>query len=450
MVTDTQFLLPEIRSIIQSKNYSALKELFEEIQAPDIADVVMQLQDEEQAILFRLLPKQSAREVFEYLSPLQQEKLLVAMSTETVADLVTEMAPDDRTALLEELPEEVTTKLISHLPAEELNIIRKLLAYPEQSVGRIMTPDYMALPPELTVSVALERIRKEGIDKETINVIYLIDEHFHLVGTVSLRDIVLASPEKKLSELRRGEPISISAIADQEEAVALIRKYDRIALPVVDSETKLIGIVTVDDLLDIAQEEATEDIQKMGAMEALDEPYFQTRFWPMVKKRGPILLLLFVEELFTGTALRYYSSELEHALALMFFVPLIVSSGGNSGSQSATLVVRGMAIGEIRMKDWLRVFSREIGISTALGVFLGICGFIRAMMWGNGVLIASTVACTIFGIIIVGTLVGAVLPFVIRKIGFDPAVSSSPFLASLVDVIGIVIYFSVAKVILHL
>ena len=455
-----RILLPEIQSMIEARNFTALRELFSEMPPADVAEIILDLPEDEQVIIFRILPHVLAADVFEYLDVdvEAQQKLLRGMAHEQVVSILNEMSPDDRTALLEELPSAAARQLIRLLTPEERRIAQSLLGYPEGSVGRLMTPDLVAVDAAWTVKEVLDYIREHGQDSETLNVIYVVDDRGKLIDDIRIREFLLKPLEMKVSDLMDENFIALNVTDLQEEAVNVFRKYDRAALPVVDSAGVLVGIVTVDDMFDVAEEEATEDIQKLGGMEALDEPYTTIPLLRMVKKRATWLIILFLGEMLTATAMQGYNGEIEKAAILAMFLPLIISSGGNSGSQATTLVIRAMALGELRLGDWFRVVRKELLSGLSLGLVLGTIGFFRITLWqylhifNYGQyhwLVALTVGIALVGVVLWGTLSGAMLPFLLRRCGLDPATSSAPFVATLVDVTGLVIYFNVALFILR-
>ena len=455
-----RILLPEIQSMIEARNFTALRELFSEMPPADVAEIILDLPEDEQVIIFRILPHALAADVFEYLDVdvEAQQKLLRGMAHEQVVSILNEMSPDDRTALLEELPSAAARQLIRLLTPEERRIAQSLLGYPEGSVGRLMTPDLVAVDAAWTVKEVLDYIREHGQDSETLNVIYVVDDRGKLIDDIRIREFLLKPLEMKVSDLMDENFIALNVTDLQEEAVNVFRKYDRAALPVVDSAGVLVGIVTVDDMFDVAEEEATEDIQKLGGMEALDEPYTTIPLLRMVKKRATWLIILFLGEMLTATAMQGYNGEIEKAAILAMFLPLIISSGGNSGSQATTLVIRAMALGELRLRDWFRVVRKELLSGLSLGLVLGTIGFFRITLWqylhifNYGQyhwLVALTVGIALVGVVLWGTLSGAMLPFLLRRCGLDPATSSAPFVATLVDVTGLVIYFNVALFILR-
>jgi magnesium transporter len=453
-----KILLPEIRSLIDARNFTALRELFREWPPADVAEVILDMPEDEQVIIFRVLPAALAADVFEYLDVEAQQQLLRAMAHEQVVGILNEMSPDDRTALLEELPSAAARQLIQLLTPDERKVAQALLGYPEGSVGRLMTPDFVAVHEHWTVKEVLDYVREHGQDSETLNFIYVVDERGKLIDDLRIREFLLRPLSARVDEIMDRNFVHLHATQSQQEALQIFRKYDRAALPVVDSANVLVGIVTVDDMLDVAEEEATEDIQKIGGMEALDEPYTTISLARMVKKRATWLIILFLGEMLTATAMQGYNSEIEKAAILAMFLPLIISSGGNSGSQATTLVIRAMALGELRLRDWFRVVRKELLSGISLGLILGTIGFFRITLWQYlhifdygkyHWLVALTVGAALVGVVLWGTLSGAMLPFLLRRCGLDPAASSAPFVATLVDVTGLVIYFNVALFILR-
>src|SRR5213592_1869648 len=453
-----KILEPEIRSMIEARNFAALREVFREWPPADVAEVILDLPEDEQVIIFRVLPHALAADVFEYLDFDAQQKLLRAMAHEQVVAILNEMSPDDRTALLEELPSAAARQLIRLLTPEERRIAQALLGYPEGSVGRLMTPDFIAVRETWTVNEVLNYVREHGQDSETLNFIYVVDEHGKLIDDLRIRNFLLSPLDRRVDEIMDRNYVHLTVNQTQEEALNIFRKYDRAALPVVDSSGVLLGIVTQDDMLDVAEEEATEDIQKIGGMEALAEPYTTIPLLRMVKKRATWLIILFLGEMLTATAMQGYNSEIEKAAILAMFLPLIISSGGNSGSQATTLVIRAMALCELTLRNWFRVVRKELLSGLSLGLILGTIGFFRISLWQYlhifdygqyHWLVAVTVGAALVGVVLWGTISGAMLPFLLRRLGLDPATSSAPFVATLVDVTGLVIYFNVALFILR-
>ena len=453
-----KILIPEIQSLIDARDFAGLRELFRDWPPADLAEVILDLPEDEQVIIFRILPHALAADVFEYIGIEEQQKLLRAMAHEQVVGILNEMSPDDRTALLEELPSAAARQLIKLLTPEERHVAQALLGYPEGSVGRLMTPDFIAVKEDWTVQEVLDFVRKYGQDSETLNVIYVVDDQGKLIDDIRMREFLLKPLAHTVRELMEKTYVTLNVHDSQQDALNIFRKYDRTALPVVDSDSVLVGIVTIDDMLDVAEQEATEDIQKLGGLEALDEPYTTIPLLRMVKKRATWLIVLFLGEMLTATAMQGYNGEIEKAAILAMFLPLIISSGGNSGSQATTLVIRAMALGELRLGDWFRVVRKELLSGLSLGLILGSIGFFRISLWQYlhifdygqyHWLVAVTVGTALIGVVLWGTISGAMLPFLLRRCGLDPATSSAPFVATLVDVTGLVIYFNVALFILR-
>jgi magnesium transporter len=453
---DTESLMTALKDGLSEHSWPALRDVCLRTEPSVLADLVPKLDDPDLAIIFRILPRQLTTKLFEYLDLDTQKRLLKGLAQEQVARLLNEMSPDDRTALLEELPGPVVIALMALLSPSERQVAQSLLGYPEDSVGRVMTPDYLAIKPEWTIQEVLRYIRRHGHEKESMNVLYVINEDGLLIDDIRIKDILLSDPDVTIRTLMNDAVVFLTVTDDKEVSVTLFRKYDRVVLPVCDSDGFLLGIVTVDDVLDIVEETDTREIQQFGGVEALDEAYMQVTFWHLLSKRAKWLVILFVGELLTASAMAFFEDELAKAVVLALFVPLIISSGGNSGSQAATLIIRAMALGEIKLKDWKAVFIKESISGLMLGMLLGLMGFIRIMIFGyvgnmygeHAFLIGVTVFLTLLGVVLWGTLTGAMLPFVLRRFKLDPATSSAPFVATIVDVTGLLIYFSIAAFIL--
>ena len=453
-----QLLAPEIEEMIAGREFFKLRTLLSDWSAPELAALIDQLPEQADVIAFRLLPRELATETFEFLSSEKQRELVVTLAEEQerLSELLNDLAPDERTALLGEMPGEVSQGLLGLLSAEEYRVAVSLLGYPEESVGRLMTPDYVAVRSDSTVKEVLAHIRRRGSDSETLNVIYVVDSSMHLIDDFRIRELLLTDPDVRIEDLLDYRFVALKATDDQEEAIKVFRDYDRVALPVTDTQGVLLGIVTVDDVLDVVEQETTEDIQKLGGSEALEAPYLNIPFWELVGKRGRWLIVLFVGEMLTTSAMGYFEHHIQSAVVLALFVPLIISSGGNSGSQAASFIIRALAIGEVALRDWWKVFRREILSGLVLGAILGIIGVARVALWEElfgsygeyWLLIGLTVGISLVGVVLWGTLTGAMLPFLMQRLGADPAASSTPFVATLVDVTGVIIYFSVAAALL--
>jgi magnesium transporter len=438
-------IAPDILALLEESPNDVAAET-EEMHAADLADVAEALPIEQVKILLRVLPPDRAADVLEYLDEELRAEVLEEMTPAQAAQLVSEMTPDDRVDVLEELEEERTKEILAAIPAEARRETEELLTHAPDTAGGLMTTEFVQVPETMTVEQALASVRRiaRAGRREAMHAVYVTDEQGSLRGVMSLRELLAAPEGSRVADIAWEEVVSVHAATDRAEVARMTSEYDLVAVPVVDNRGRVIGVVTVDDVIDAIVEEQTEDVQKLGAVQPLEEPYFQAGFWSIARKRGGWLVILFIGEMFTGTALRHYEATLAGALALAVFIPLIISSGGNTGSQSATLITRGLAVGDVEMRDALRVLVREFGQGLVLGTFLGAMGFARALMWGNGSDVAWVVALTLLFVVVTGAVVGAMLPLVLTKIGFDPAIASSPFVSSLVDVAGLVIYFTIA------
>jgi magnesium transporter len=453
-----ELLTPEIQQLIADRDFRKLRRDLVDLPAPEIADIIEHLSSPDDVTVFRILPHDLSTDAFEYLDPDKQRHMIEALAKEKerLVELLNDLSPDDRTALLEELPGPVAQKLLNMLSPEERAVAIKLLGYPEDSIGRLMTTDYVAVRPEWTVQRTLDHIRRFGKQSETLNVIYVVDSNWRLLDQLRIREILLANPQTQIADLMDERFTALKATDDQESAIAIFRDYDHTALPVTDTQGVLLGIVTIDDIWDVAEEEVTEDIHKIGGLEALDEPYINAPIWTVIKKRAKWLVVLFLGEMLTASAMGHFEEEIAKAVVLAIFVPLIISSGGNTGSQATTLIIRAMAVGEITLRDWWRVMGREMLSGLSLGAMLGAVGMTRVILWQHifglygehWFMIALTVGLSLVGVVLWGTLSGSMLPLIMKRFGADPAVSSAPFVATLVDVTGVVIYFSLAALLL--
>lgn len=416
------------------------------------------------AELLRRLPERQARSAFDSLlashtglaldalSELDAKAataFLIGRSAEETAKLLRQMAPDDSAAIVAELPTDLADHVVEALG--QTGDVRRLLDYADRTAGRIMTPNVFALHESVTAGEAIAKL--QGLSQpEVVFYLYVVDDRHHLLGVISLRKLVLIRPDTPLRQIMTTDVLCVQEDAGQEEVARLVATYNMLAVPVVDAEHRLVGVITVDDVIDVIREETTKDIQKIGGLEALDDPYTQTPFWTLVQKRGRWLVVLFLGEMLTATAMSYFEGEIARAVVLALFVPLIISSGGNSGSQAASLMIRALAVGEVTLGDWFSILRRELQSGLALGAILGAVGFVRVTAWAvmfhmyapHPMLIATVVGVSLVGVVMWGTLAGAMLPFVMKRLGADPATSSAPFVATLVDVTGLIIYFSVA------
>ncbi|RPE12239.1 magnesium transporter [Chitinophaga lutea] len=449
-------LLERFEELVKVQPSRELKEFLDDQLITDIAELIYEAPDEAVLIMNNLTLGRAAA-AFRILEFPTQEDIIKALPAARTAELLNELPPDDRTAFLEELPSQAVQELIKLLHPEERKVTLSLLGYPENSVGRIMTPDYIAAKAHWTVAQVLQHIRMYGRDSETIDVIYIIDNEGKLLDDFRIREFLLVSPDTPVESLMDDRFVALHVNDEQEEAIQVFRLENRVALPVLDNQGVMLGIVTIDDMLWIANEEHTEDIQKIGGTEALDEPYLDMPFLKLIKKRVGWLVVLFVGEMLTATVMTYFEDEIAKAVVLALFVPLIISSGGNSGSQASTLIIQAMALGELSTRDWWRVMRREIFSGLMLGGVLGLVGFARILIWNHffhtygehTFLIALTLGVSLIGVVLWGTLSGSMLPLLLKRAGADPASSSAPFVATLVDVTGLVIYFSVAYLFLQ-
>ena len=447
------------QQLIEDKSWKLVKQELTNLEPFQIAEVIENLEKSDQIILFRLLSNDLAKETFQHLSHDEQEAIIEGMAANVsrLTDLLNDLDPDDRTAFFEELPGTVSQRLMQMLSKEEHEIATQLLGYPKDSIGRLMTPEYVAVKPYFTVQYALEHIRKFGRDSETLNVIYIVDAQWKLIDDIRIKEIILASPQQTISELSDNRFVSLSAYDDQEVAIKVFADNDRVALPVTDNDGTLLGIVTVDDMMDVQEEESTEDFQKFGGTEGLDLAYTKTSLFEMVKKRAGWLIILFFGQLLTASAMTSFEVELEKAIMLALFIPLIISSGGNSGSQAASIIIRALALGELKLRNWWYVMRKELLTGLILGSILGIIGLIRILIWQKAGLydygefwiwIGITIAFSLVFIVLWGTLAGSMIPFMLKKLKLDPATASAPFVATLVDVTGLIIYFTTATLFL--
>ena len=450
-------LQQQFEEVIASEDKLAIKEFLNDQNISDVANLIYENPDYETQIISHLSIHRAAG-VFKILDLTEQTRIIKDLPPFKSAELLNELPADDRVSFLEELPNNTVRELIKTLDPQERKVTLELLGYPENSVGRLMNPDYVYVYEYNTVEQVLQTIRRFGTNTETIDVIYVINEKGELLDDIRIRDFILAAPEIKVQELMDERFISLNVNDDQEVANEVFKMNNRVALPVTDDQNILVGIVTIDDVLWVASEEFSEDIQKIGGTEALDEPYLDIGIFKLVKKRAGWLVLLFLGEMLTATAMQYFQNEIETATVLALFIPLIMSSGGNSGSQASTLIIQAMALGELTISDWWRVMRREFITGLVLGVILGSIGFLRIIIWQNlhifdyGIywkLVGTTIFFSLIGIVLWGSLMGSMLPIMLKRMKLDPAASSAPFVATLVDVTGIVIYFSLAYLFLH-
>ncbi len=448
-------VLPELKEMLQTRDEKGLKEILEELHPATLADFSAGLSSQETWELLSYAPVPRQAEVFSYFPLPKQVQMVREGDPQRVAQLLEAMPHDARVDLLKQLDEAQVEQLLPLVRPSDRRDIRHLLSYPEHSAGAVMTTDFAWIPAHVTVGQALEQLRQQASECETIYYVYVLDRYHHLVGLVSLRELLLAQPDQLVDEIMQSEVISVRVDQDQEEAAQVLAKYDLLALPVVDSQNHLVGIITHDDVLDVLAQEATEDALHMAAVAPMEENYLEAPFTRVWERRAVWLSCLFIAELFTFTALAHFESAIKAVTALALFVPLCISTGGNSGSQAATLVTRALALGQVRLRDWARVLRHELLMGMALGLTLGAIAFVRALFTPESVLdgistwrLAQVVALSVAAICLWGTLVGSMLPLFFRRFGMDPGYASTPFVATFVDVTGIIIYFTIAQTLL--
>ncbi|MBC6111328.1 magnesium transporter [Pedobacter fastidiosus] len=447
-----ELVVEEVQELLEKENDKALKQYLDELNISDVEQLIDEL-PQYAAKFIETISVNRAVNVFRILDFPTQERIIKKLSGNKLNQIIKDLPPDDRTALFSELKGDVVKKMITLLPPEERKESLALLGYKEDSIGRLMTPDYIAVKPEWSITRVLAHIRRYGKNSETIDVVYVIDKEGVLLDDIRIREVLLADPEAIIGELTDKRFIALKANDPQEDAINIFRMNNRVALPVVDENNILLGIVTVDDILWIANEEYTEDMHKIGGSAALDEPYLDTSIFNLVRKRVGWLAILMIGEMLTATAMGFFEGQIHKATVLALFIPLIISCGGNSGSQASTLIIQAMALGEVTIKDWWLVMRREITSGFLLGICLGIIGFLRILVWHvaapnvygeHWILIAATISVSLVFVVLWGSLSGSMLPVLLKKLGADPATSSAPFVATLVDVTGLIIYFSFA------
>jgi len=443
--------LTKVRDLLENKQYTTLRQTLSEMNEADIAAVFEDLEDAEQLKLFRILPKDMAADVFSYLDVDNQHYIISSLSDKDAAGIIDNLMADDATDLIEEMPANVVKRLLALASPETRRDINHLLRYPEDSAGSIMTVEYVDLKENLTVEQAINRIRKVGLDSETINICYVLDSRRKLVGTVALRYLLLMDPDELIGDIMHENVIAINTLMDQEEVARTFQKYDFTAMPVVDNESRLVGIITVDDVVDIMEKEATEDIEKMAAIVPTDKPYMRTGVFETYKKRIPWLLLLMISATFTGKIISSFEDALSVYVILTAFIPMLMDTGGNAGGQASVTIIRGLSLDEIEFGDMIRVIGKEIRVAALCGLTLAVCNFAKLMLFDKvGMSVALVVCFTLVCVVLIAKVVGCTLPMFAKKLGFDPAVMASPFITTIVDAISLLIYFQIATNILGL
>lgn len=445
--------MERLKELIESRQYGLFRKEIEDYNVQDIAEYLEQMPKNERNKIFRILPKSCAADVFAYLDIDMQQDMIVSMSDMEAADLIDNLYADDAADLMEEMPANVVKKLLASASPETRKNINHLLKYPEDSAGSIMTVEFVDLKESLTVAQAIERIRRVGIDKETINVCYVLDNNRKLLGTVALRYLLLSGQEEFIGNIMHENVVTINTLDDQEEVARTFQKYDFTAMPVVDSEGRLVGIITIDDVVDIMEQEATEDIEMMAAITPTDKSYMKTGIWETYKKRIPWLLLLMISATFTGKIIQHYEEAIAAAgyLVLTSFVPMLMDTGGNSGSQASVSIIRSLSLDEIEFRDIFRVSFKEMQVAVLCGITLAAASFLKLLVIDRVTLTVAVVVCaTLVITVFTAKIVGACLPMIAKKIGFDPAVMASPFITTIVDALSLMIYFQIATAMLGL
>ena len=444
-------LLTEIKDLLESKQYTRLRQKAAELNEADVAAIMEELEDEEQFKMFRILPKSMAADVFSHLEVDTQHYIITSLSERDADNIIDNLMADDAADLLEEMPANVVKKLLANTSPETRRDVNHLLQYPEDSAGSIMTVEYVDLKENLTVTQAIERIRKLGVDSETINICYVLDARRTLIGTVALRYLLLSDPDAIIGDIMHENVISLNTMMDQEEVARQFQKYDFIAMPVVDNENRLVGIITVDDVVDIMEAEATEDMEKMAAIVPTDKPYMKTGVFETWKKRIPWLLLLMVSATFTSKILTSFEDALQVCVVLTAYIPMIMDTGGNAGGQASVTIIRGLSLNEIEFSDIWKCVWKEIRVALVCGLTLASANFVKMLLLDRKTVMVSLVVClTLLCAVLMAKLVGCTLPMIAKKMGFDPAVMASPFITTIVDALSLLVYFGIATAALGL
>ena len=440
-----------IRELLETKQYTRLRQRLADMNEADIAAALEELEEKDQLKVFRILPKDMAADVFSYMDVEVQHFIISSLSEKDAGVIIDNLMADDATDMLEEMPANMVKRLLAAASPETRRDINNLLRYPEDSAGSIMTVEFVDLKENLTVSQAIERIRSIGVDSETINICYVLDSRRKLIGTVALRYLLLSDPDDVIGDIMHENVISINTLMDQEEVARQFKKYDFTAMPVVDGENRLVGIITVDDIVDILEQEATEDIEKMAAIVPTDKPYMKTGVFETWKKRIPWLLLLMISATFTGKIISSFEDALSVYVVLTAFIPMLMDTGGNAGGQASVTIIRGLSLDEIEFSDVFKVMWKEVRVAFVCGITLAVANFAKLMLLDRvGLNVALVVCSTLVAVVLIAKLVGCTLPMLAKKLGFDPAVMASPFITTIVDAISLLIYFRIATDLLHI
>lgn len=437
--------MDEIKELLETRQYTSLRQKIAEMNEADVAVILEELETEDMLKVFRILPKDLAADVFSYMEVENQQMIITSMSEKDAASIIDNLMADDATSLLEEMPANIVKKLLANASPETRSNINHLLRYPEYSAGSIMTVEYVDLKENLTVEQAIARIRKVGVDSETINICYVLDAQRRLLGTVALRYLLLSEPDDIIGDIMHENVISLHTLMDQEEVADQFKKYDFTSMPVVDNENRLVGIITVDDVVDIMVEEATEDIEKMAAIVSSDKPYMKTGIFETFGKRIPWLLLLMVTSTFTEQIINIFTEALSACAALTMFIPMLMGTGGNAGGQVSVTVIRGLSLGEIEYRDVPRIIWKEMRVALMCGLTLSVASFVKLMFFNRvGLMVALVVSLTLIFVLLLSKIIGCTLPILAKRIGFDPAVMASPLITTILDALSLIVYFQFA------
>ncbi|MBQ1292337.1 MAG: magnesium transporter [Lachnospiraceae bacterium] len=437
--------------LLKNKQYTRLRQACADMQTADVAAVMDEMEDEDTLKMFRVLPKSIAADVFANLDLEIQQYIIQSLSDKEASNIIDNLMADDATDLLEEMPANVVKKILANARPDTRADINHLLRYPEDSAGSIMTVEYVDLKEQMTVSDAIERIRRIGLDSETVNVCYVLDQQRVLVGTVALRTLLIRDEDDQIGDIMQENVVKIRTNTDQEEAARMFQKYDFTVLPVVDQEDRMVGIITIDDVVDIIQEEATEDIEKMAAILPSDKPYFRTGVFETFRKRIPWLLFLMISATFTGAIITRFEDALATYVVLTAYIPMLMDTGGNAGSQASVSVIRGISLGEVEFSELPKAFWKEIRVAFLCGITLSACNFVKLLLVDRIALPVAAVVCiTLVFVVLIAKVIGCCLPLLADRIGFDPAVMASPFITTIVDAISLTVYFMIATQLLHI
>ncbi len=444
-------LVETLQELLSSRQYTLLRQTISEMNTVDIAAAMSEMADEDSLKMFRILPKDMAADVFADLEMDVQQYIIQSMSDREASNIIENLMADDATDLLEEMPASVVKRILANASPETRADINHLLRYPEDSAGSIMTVEYVDLREDMTVSEAIERIRKKGVDSETINICYVVTKQKILVGTVALRYLLIMKPDDVIGDIMNTNVISIGTMTDQEEAARMFQKYGFTAMPVVDNESRMVGIITIDDVVDILEEEATEDIEKMAAIVPSDKPYPKVGIFETYKSRIPWLLFLMISATFTGAIITGFEDALSAFVVLTAYIPMLMDTGGNAGSQASVSIIRGLSLKEIEFEDIFKIIWKEIRVAVLCGLTLAAANFVKLLVLDKlQIPVAAVICLTLLIVVLIAKLVGCCLPMLASKLGFDPAVMASPFITTIVDALSLLVYFNIATRMLHL